>query len=206
MATATATTTKLENPKKTLPEPQSSDAATPTIQPAGGNPVTANESSSKPSSTVPAPQDGGDKNSGDTEGSGGGPVTDTEKKIRRAERFGVAVQLSEQEKRNSRAERFGTASGSSGSEALKKSEELKRKARAERFGISQSTSSEEDAKKKARLARFAPASKPDAVEEDKRKARALRFSQSGSVTKDKQNGKENIESKAAEPAQAGGGT
>lgn len=32
-------------------------------------------------------------------------VTDTQKKIRRAERFGMPVQLSEQEKRNSRAER-----------------------------------------------------------------------------------------------------
>ena len=34
------------------------------------------------------------------------PVTDTQKKIRRAERFGLPVQLSEQEKRNSRAERY----------------------------------------------------------------------------------------------------
>ena len=33
------------------------------------------------------------------------PVSDTDKKIRRAERFGITVQLSEQEKRNSRAER-----------------------------------------------------------------------------------------------------
>lgn len=33
------------------------------------------------------------------------PVTDTQKKKRRAERFGMPVQLSEQEKRNSRAER-----------------------------------------------------------------------------------------------------
>ena len=34
------------------------------------------------------------------------PVTDIEKKIRRAERFGITVQLSEQEKRNTRAERY----------------------------------------------------------------------------------------------------
>ncbi|KAJ6316370.1 hypothetical protein OIU78_019622 [Salix suchowensis] len=71
------------------------------------------------------------------------PVTDIEKKIRRAERFGITVQLSEQEKRNTRAERFGTGTGTgtgstaqgSESDSVKKSEELKRKARAERFGI-----------------------------------------------------------------------
>lgn len=34
------------------------------------------------------------------------PSTDIEKKMRRAERFGMPVQLSEQEKRNSRAERY----------------------------------------------------------------------------------------------------
>lgn len=39
-------------------------------------------------------------------GKGSEPVDDVQKKIRRAERFGMPVQLSEQEKRNSRAERF----------------------------------------------------------------------------------------------------
>lgn len=33
------------------------------------------------------------------------PVSDIEKKMRRAERFGISVQLTEEEKRNSRAER-----------------------------------------------------------------------------------------------------
>lgn len=33
------------------------------------------------------------------------PLSDVQKKIRRAERFGISVQLSEKEKRNSRAER-----------------------------------------------------------------------------------------------------
>ena len=33
------------------------------------------------------------------------PVDDVQKKIRRAERFGVSVKLTEEEKRNSRAER-----------------------------------------------------------------------------------------------------
>ncbi|KAK8659932.1 hypothetical protein V6N13_030122 [Hibiscus sabdariffa] len=106
-----------------------------------------------------------------------GPVNDIQKKIRRAERFGVPVQLSEQEKRNSRAERFGTASGSKGSEASKQSEEVKRKARAERFGLAvPSTAVDDEEKKKARLARFAPYAKPDTVEGEKRKARAIRFS------------------------------
>ncbi|RWW43003.1 hypothetical protein BHE74_00051378 [Ensete ventricosum] len=34
-----------------------------------------------------------------------GPVTDLQKRLRRAERFGMPVMLSEEEKRNSRAER-----------------------------------------------------------------------------------------------------
>lgn len=34
------------------------------------------------------------------------PLSDIQKKMRRAERFGISVQLSEQEKRNSRAERY----------------------------------------------------------------------------------------------------
>ncbi|KAJ6778397.1 PROTEIN MODIFIER OF SNC1 11 [Salix koriyanagi] len=117
------------------------------------------------------------------------PVTDIEKKIRRAERFGITVQLSEQEKRNTRAERFGTGTGTgtgstaqgSESDSVKKSEELKRKARAERFGIPvPPVASDEETKKKVRLERFAPAAKTNAQEEDKRKARALRFSQSSS--------------------------
>lgn len=106
----------------------------------------------------------------------GASVNDTQKKIRRAERFGMPVQLSEEEKRNSRAERFGTATGSQGSGATKKAEELKRKARAERFGITQSTPTEEDEKKKARLSRFGSPSSTDPLEEQKKKARALRFS------------------------------
>lgn len=37
---------------------------------------------------------------------GGGVVTDVQKKMNRAERFGMPVHLSEEEKRNSRAERY----------------------------------------------------------------------------------------------------
>ncbi|KAE8692861.1 TerC integral membrane domain-containing protein isoform 1 [Hibiscus syriacus] len=99
---------------------------------------------------------------GSVAGDSSGPVNDIQKKIRRAERFGVPVQLSEQEKRNSRAERFGTSPDSKGSETSKQYEKVKRKARAERG-------------KKIRLARFASYAKPDTVEGEKRKARAIRF-------------------------------
>ncbi|EXB23428.1 hypothetical protein L484_005717 [Morus notabilis] len=138
-------------------------------------------------------------------------VSDIEKKMRRAERFGISVQLTEEEKRNSRAERFGTGSSSGGSELPKKSEELKRKARAERFSTSSTpvaSNPEEEAKKKARLARFAPASKTDPVEDDKRKARAIRFAStpSNSLSQTNGNGQANIEpSNAAIAGKAGGG-
>ncbi|GFQ00906.1 protein modifier of snc1 11 [Phtheirospermum japonicum] len=132
-----------------------------------------------------------------------GAVTDIQKKAKRAERFGMPVQMTEKEKRNSRAERFGTASAN-GSDTCKASEELKKKTRAERFGIVQSDSSDDEAKKKARLARFGSTPKTDSVEEDKKKARAIRFSQPDSGSKT--NGKENVEVKADIAAKAGGGT
>uniref|UniRef100_M0ZPG4 THO1-MOS11 C-terminal domain-containing protein n=1 Tax=Solanum tuberosum TaxID=4113 RepID=M0ZPG4_SOLTU len=110
---------------------------------------------------------------------GGGKDTDIQKKMKRAERFGMTVQLSEEEKRNTRAERFG---------------------------LSQSNSTDEEAKKKARLARFAPPAKADPVEEDKRKARALRFSQSQSGSQSQENGKEKTEQETVEVEKAGGGT
>lgn len=133
------------------------------------------------------------------------PVTDTQKKIRRAERFGMPVQMSEQEKRNSRAERFGTGSKMQGSEVSNTSEELKRKARAERFGLPVPSSvSDEEEKRKARLTRFAPYPKTDSLEEDKRKARALRFSKTSSSSVSQVNGKGNIEAKAAITGEAGG--
>ncbi|XP_064935917.1 protein MODIFIER OF SNC1 11-like [Musa acuminata AAA Group] len=114
----------------------------------------------------------GQSNSGSSEAA---PVTDLQKKLRRAERFGTPVMLSEQEKRNSRAERFGTVSTLDGGKIVGPLEEQKRKARAERFGLKAET--DEEAKKKARLERFAPYSKLDTSEEEKRKARAIRFSQ-----------------------------
>ncbi|XP_010253437.1 PREDICTED: protein MODIFIER OF SNC1 11 isoform X2 [Nelumbo nucifera] len=122
-----------------------------------------------------------------------GPVSDLQKKIRRAERFGMPVQLSEEEKRSSRAERFGTGPTLHGLDELKKSEEQKRKARAERFGLPAQSAADEEAKKKARLARFAPVSKNDTLEEDKKKARAIRFAQPPSATPSQVNGKANSE-------------
>ncbi|CAN1775626.1 Protein MODIFIER OF SNC1 11 [Linum perenne] len=148
------------------------------------NLVKAPSSSTDPNTAVvPPSSDDSGKESGDNkEGldstsktASSGPestesVTDTEKKLRRAERFGISVKLSEVEKRNSRAERYG------GSAAPKNSEELKRKSRAERFGLPvQAEPTDVEAKKKARLERFGSIPKPDAAEEDKKKARALRF-------------------------------
>ncbi|KAG0463729.1 hypothetical protein HPP92_019798 [Vanilla planifolia] len=112
------------------------------------------------------------------------PASTLEKKIRRAERFGVPVQLSEEEKRNSRAERFGTALPSAAKDVVV-SEEQKRKARAERFGLAGDSSADEDAKKKARLERFSQDPKPNSVEEEKRKARAARFSGKSDASSEK---------------------
>ncbi|CAN1135416.1 Protein MODIFIER OF SNC1 11, partial [Linum perenne] len=154
------------------------------------NPVKAPSSSTDPNpAVVPPSSDDSGKESGDNkEGldstsktAASGPestesVTDTEKKLRRAERFGISVKLSEVEKRNSRAERFGTPPVTQGSAAPKNSEELKRKSRAERFGLPvQAEPTDVEAKKKARLERFGSIPIPDAAEEDKKKARALRF-------------------------------
>ncbi|KAJ0771497.1 hypothetical protein HanPI659440_Chr07g0269771 [Helianthus annuus] len=134
------------------------------------------ETNSNVNDSVTVTAEAGDRNSTEEDDSA---TDDTQRKIRRAERFGLPVQLSEEEKRNSRAERFGTAGiapGSQGSDTTKKAEELKRKARADRFGITQSTPTEEEEKKKARLSRFGSSSKADPIEEEKKKARALRFS------------------------------
>ncbi|KAK6152425.1 hypothetical protein DH2020_015060 [Rehmannia glutinosa] len=191
---ATATETNLESPKN------SSD-----VNP--NTPATEDELSNQ---TLASSGGGGDESKGEPaavrtgDTHDGGAVTDIDKKMKRAERFGMPVQMTEEEKRNSRAERFGTGSVANGSGTTKPAEELKRKARAERFGIGQSDPSDEEAKKKARLARFGSISKTDSVEEDKKKARAIRFSQPDSASK--ANGKENIEVKTDIAGKAGGGT
>ncbi|KAF8396658.1 hypothetical protein HHK36_018282 [Tetracentron sinense] len=116
------------------------------------------------------------------------PISNLQQKIRRAERFGMPMQLLEEENRNSRAERFGTGSTSRGSDELKKSEEQKREApgqiglflslytRGYTFGLPSESGADGEAKKKARLIRFSQVPKTYTVEEDKKKARAIRSS------------------------------
>ncbi|ONI03217.1 hypothetical protein PRUPE_6G244900 [Prunus persica] len=205
----------LENPKKTLDPSPIPPTATNPDRPE--DPPTDTPSDPAPSSEVVSEENGSKADSEDPKtaagseaGDGAAPANSIQKKMRRAERFGISVQMTEEEKRNSRAERFGTVSTSHGSEASKKSEEQKRKARAERFGLSgPAVAGDENAKKKARLARFAPISKTDTktdpMEEEKRKARALRFSKASTGSLSQVNDKGNIEPKAAIAGSAGGG-
>ncbi|XP_020108718.1 protein MODIFIER OF SNC1 11 isoform X1 [Ananas comosus] len=123
-----------------------------------------------------------------------GEESDLQKKIRRAERFGMPVMLSEEEKRNTRAERFGTGSSSIRTGGTGPLEEQKRKARAERFGLAAHSEADEEAKKKARIERFGQSTKVDPSEEEKRKARAVRFAQKSSNVS-QANGKDNPEQK-----------
>ncbi|OWM82363.1 protein MODIFIER OF SNC1 11 [Punica granatum] len=180
-------------PASVQPDDQPPNGSGQPPPPAADNPAadgTKESGEAKSSSTVAkvAPQAGNDA----------APADDVQKKIRRAERFGMPVQLSEAEKRSSRAERFGTGAGLNKSDVLSKSEELKRKARAERFGTltTSADAADEEVKKKARLARFASGSaKTDPEEEDKRKARAIRFSNPSPSTLSQVNGKEAIAGK-----------
>ncbi|OAY74325.1 Protein MODIFIER OF SNC1 11 [Ananas comosus] len=88
-----------------------------------------------------------------------GEESDLQKKIRRAERFGMPVMLSEEEKRNTRAE---SSIRTGGTGPL---EEQKRKARAERLyvegckWIGYGSDADEEAKKKARIERFGQSTK-----------------------------------------------
>lgn len=189
MATETATASKVEKPK--IPTDLNSTPPniddTPPLSGVGGG----GELKGKPVEKTTTGDEGGDE------------VTDVKKKMKRAERFGVPIHLSEREKRNSRAERFGTGAAGNGVDSSKQSEEVKKKARAERFGTAQSDSAEEESKKKARLARFGSAAPIDPAEEEKKKARALRFSQPSPGSKT--NGKGNAETKTAIAGSTGGG-
>ncbi|XP_073282103.1 uncharacterized protein [Primulina huaijiensis] len=179
---AATTAIKIENPRN-LSDPTTKDASS-------NIPATSSESDADKST---GKFEVVDVKTSDVNGSAA--VTDIQKKMKRAERFGMSVKFTEEEKRNTRAERFGTCTSVNGSNSSKKAEELKRKARAERFGVVQTVSADEEAKKKARLARFGSISKPVSVEEDKKKARAIRFSeQSSSLSKEK--GEKDIEEEA----------
>ena len=84
-----------ENPNKTLdptePDPiPATEDATATKGSDAKDPADADADAI----TSPPPDSGNDA-----------PLSDIQKKMRRAERFGISVQLSEKEKRNSRAER-----------------------------------------------------------------------------------------------------
>lgn len=207
---ATATAANVENPKKTLVQSLTMDPNQ-KAKTEGQTQSSTADTAALPSNLQQTSSGGGEEKKAapstgaisEADGTVNGddaPVTDIQKKMRRAERFGLSVQLSEEEKRNSRAERFGTGMGVQGSDTFKKSEQQKRKARAERFGLAQSTTpSDEETKKKARLARFAPGSKIDPLEEDKRKARAIRFSQNQPASIPETNGKGDIPTETAVP-------
>ncbi|XP_062166371.1 protein MODIFIER OF SNC1 11 isoform X2 [Alnus glutinosa] len=179
-----------ESPKKTLDhEVSPTDKPDRHEDPPSSTPTELSSESTVPSGTGGSRKDGEDsKSTAATVGSPAGddvPTSTVQKKIRRAERFGISVQLTEEEKRNSRAERFGTGSTLHGSEALKNSEVLKRKARAERFGLQDSSvATDEEAKKKATPDEEAKKKttpdegakkKATTDEEAKKKARLARF-------------------------------
>ncbi|EFJ11119.1 hypothetical protein SELMODRAFT_447133 [Selaginella moellendorffii] len=104
-----------------------------------------------------------------------GPLSDMEKKQRRAERFGVGLNFSEDEKRKLRASRFNASDkkGVSKAKVSIESETEKKNARAARFGTANVASANEDAKKRARLDRFSGVDSN--LEAEKKKARAARF-------------------------------
>ncbi|KAB5552445.1 hypothetical protein DKX38_009756 [Salix brachista] len=83
-----------DNPSETLD----------TAVPASTKPDRVEDSTTTASSIVESPTEGPKQGADNSKSAA--PATDSDKKFRRAERFGINVQLSEKEKRNSRAERF----------------------------------------------------------------------------------------------------
>lgn len=124
MSTTTTTTQAEENPSKTLittdhqqPPPSDSDShhhPTEAAPEFGDSPAIRQPPPPSSAAVEASQKESGDESKaieGDpvkSDSGGGDSVTptDTLKKIRRAERFGMPVKLSEEEKRNSRAERY----------------------------------------------------------------------------------------------------
>jgi hypothetical protein len=93
------------------PATTTATTTTTTTNPTDENPLeTLDSTSPKPlSDPTPTDTDADAEKSKDTptpEPETDAPLSDVQKKMRRAERFGITVQLSEKEKRNSRAERY----------------------------------------------------------------------------------------------------
>jgi hypothetical protein len=101
-----------ENPKETL-DHEVSPISKPDLHedPPSSTPTQVSSDSTIPSGTVESRKDGEDSKSTAASPAGDdGHVSSIQKKIRRAERFGISVQLTEEEKRNSRAERYTQSS------------------------------------------------------------------------------------------------
>lgn len=113
---ATAAASNVENPKQTLvqslpPDPNQKAKTESQIQSsiadAAAPPSNLQQTSSGGGEEKKAvPSTGANSETDGTVNGDDAPVTDIQKKMRRAERFGLSVQLSEEEKRNSRAERY----------------------------------------------------------------------------------------------------
>ncbi|KAK6126119.1 hypothetical protein DH2020_040097 [Rehmannia glutinosa] len=203
---ATATETKLESPKNSpdvnsKPPATEGDLSNQTLASSGGG---GDESKGEPAA----------ERTGDTRD--GGAVTDIDKKMKRAERFGMPVQMTEEEKRNSRAEsdagrdrhprsisfllrRILLYAAISGRKAINLSNRLFELkvwhwfcGQRIRFGIGQSDPSDEEAKRRLDLLGLGLS------------PRLIRFSQPDSASK--ANGKKNIEVKTDIAGKAGGGT
>lgn len=105
---ATATVPKVENPKNAVTQtaaPNSTPSTTedPHCSAAPiASPTHGGSGDDKPREENPKTGAAAKNTDSSTEGA----VTDIQKKLKRAERFGMPVQLSEQEKRNTRAERY----------------------------------------------------------------------------------------------------
>lgn len=95
--------TKTDNPSTAAVEDNPSETLDTAVLDST-KPDRGEDSTNTASSTVELATEGPKKDSENSKSAA--PVTDIEKKIRRAERFGITVQLSVQEKRNSRAERY----------------------------------------------------------------------------------------------------